>query len=92
MTDIDFNAFSNCENLTKAELPKSLTYLSYVAFEGCPKLKDIYYTGSKEEWEKIKTSKSYDYYLVNSDPDFEEDAKLSPSFENVEIHYNSSMK
>ena len=55
-------------------------------------MKDIYYTGSKEQWEKIAMLITYDFYLDNSDTDFEEDVKLSHSFENVEIHYNSSMK
>ncbi len=50
---IDDDAFSNCVNLTAITLPKSLKEIGNGAFGDCSYLTDVFYSGGKEDWEKI---------------------------------------
>ena len=43
-------AFSNCINLKRLKLPKSLSVISMAAFLGCENIELIEYTGTKEDW------------------------------------------
>ena len=46
-------AFVHCTSLTSVTIPKSVATI-YDSFSDCKKLKDIYYTGTKNEWEQIE--------------------------------------
>lgn len=48
----DFS-FERCENLEKVTLYSNVTAIGFSAFSECPKIKDVYYTGSMEDWDKI---------------------------------------
>ncbi len=73
VTSISNYAFYNCHNLTSVTIPNSVKSIGDNAFNGCTNLKDIYYKGSKEQWEKISISSGNDslksatihYYLDN---------------------------
>lgn len=52
-TSIGGGAFQSCENLTSIAIPNSVTYVGGYAFDRCISLKDVYYTGSEEDWKKI---------------------------------------
>ena len=54
ITRIGDGAFQNCSNLGSITLPQSITEIRDLAFLGCEKLKDVYYGGSKEQWEWIQ--------------------------------------
>lgn len=45
--------FNGCEKLSCVTIPNSVTMIYDYAFGGCTDLKDIYYMGSKQDWEKI---------------------------------------
>lgn len=47
------NAFAYCKNLKTMTIPKSLTNIGKNAFDKVY-LRTVYYTGSREEWERIK--------------------------------------
>ena len=51
---IGLKAFYYCNQLTKIYIPAKVTYIDLSAFENCSALTDIYYSGTKEQWEKIK--------------------------------------
>lgn len=53
LTSISNGAFSKCINLTNITIPSSVTNIGSFAFESCTSLMDIYYMGTKEQWEKI---------------------------------------
>lgn len=58
-------AFCGCENLTSITISNSVTKINFGAFRSCAKLKDVYFYGSKNEWEKIVVD-SYNEDLINA--------------------------
>lgn len=46
--------FSNCTSLTNITIPNSVKEIKEGAFSGCTNLTVIYYTGTKEEWDKVE--------------------------------------
>jgi hypothetical protein len=45
--------FYNCISLTSVVIPDSVTSIGDFAFDECSEFKDVYYTGSEEEWRSI---------------------------------------
>ena len=50
---ISASAFSSCTGLRSVTIPKSVTMIEWGAFEACDALLDVYYAGSKADWEQI---------------------------------------
>ena len=50
---IPASAFSSCTDLRSVTIPKSVTTIEWGAFEACDALLDVYYAGSKADWERI---------------------------------------
>lgn len=46
-------AFKGCTSLKSITIPKNVTSIGNHAFEDCSNLKDIYYEGTKSQWEKF---------------------------------------
>ena len=46
--------FDWCYNLTKIWIPSTVKKVESYAFEACNKLKDVYYSGSEEQWNEIE--------------------------------------
>ncbi len=53
VTSIGNGAFYFCTGLTRVTIPDSVTSIGDNAFISCTSLTDVYYTGSKEDWNKI---------------------------------------
>ncbi|MGN0448031.1 MAG: leucine-rich repeat protein, partial [Acutalibacteraceae bacterium] len=47
-------AFSDCKSLTSATIGNSVENIGFAAFDSCDNLKDVYYTGTSSQWEKIE--------------------------------------
>lgn len=54
VTRIGNSAFKNCVGLTEIVIPNTVQRIYDHAFEACPSLKNIYFTGTQEEWENIE--------------------------------------
>ncbi|MCH5199276.1 MAG: leucine-rich repeat protein, partial [Oscillospiraceae bacterium] len=60
VTIIDCDAFFGCSSLASVNIPKSVKKIENGAFYGCEKLTEVYYTGSKTDWNNIKISEKND--------------------------------
>jgi hypothetical protein len=60
VTDIDANAFKD-SNIEAITIPDTIVYINEAAFYGCKYLQDIYYLGTKTEWENNVTKGPYWY-------------------------------
>ena len=86
VTSIGWYAFEGCSGLTSIEIPAGVTSIGDSAFSGCSGLKDVYYTGTQEQWDNIWGSGSdasdvFYYY----DEDLGEDISIP-----FTLHCNSS--
>lgn len=54
ITSIADNAFAYCGNMNSIFIPSGVTLIEYAAFANCNQLADVYYSGSKSEWEAIQ--------------------------------------
>ena len=57
--------FSGCENLQKVYIPINLKNIDYGCFNYCNNLTDVYYEGSKDDWEAINIDDG-NSYLINA--------------------------
>ena len=74
VTSIGDWAFEYCNSLTKIKIPASVVNIGTGAFYKADQPVDIYYTGTKEQWETLKNNANqYNYLLKDSN-----------------IHYNST--
>lgn len=65
IVNIGDGAFVNCENLITAYISDGVKNIGVDAFSMCDKLEDVYYQGSKEDWEKISIGDN-NYDLLNA--------------------------
>jgi uncharacterized Zn finger protein (UPF0148 family) len=68
VTTIGYYAFEYCESLTSIVIPKSVTSLGSDIFSGCYNLRDIYYTGTQEQWYNL--SIAYENAVLNANIHF----------------------
>ena len=62
-TTILKGAFTGCVYLKSVTIPKSITNIKEGAFMDCPNLEDVYYDGTKEDWNKILIEENNDDLL-----------------------------
>ena len=53
ITMIGDGAFAGCSSLERITLPKGIKRIGENTFAGCTKLRDIYYEGTLEDWQRI---------------------------------------
>ena len=60
-TKISNYAFFECSNLTSVVIPNSVTSIGGFAFSYCSGLKNIYYTGTQQQWKSISKGRDWNY-------------------------------
>ena len=65
MTKIPYQTFMLCTGLETIIFPKSIKSIDYCAFYNCFNLKDVYYTGTIDEWENISIEDPSYYSNIN---------------------------
>ena len=53
VTEISQSAFAYCASLKEIQIPSSVAKIDFAAFYNCEALTDVYYSGTKEQWNKI---------------------------------------
>ena len=78
VTNIGGGAFSFCRSLTSIALPNSIIRIDNLAFNACTALKDVYYSGTEEQWNAINIKIDNDC-LINATIHFQSsgDVKVS---------------
>ncbi len=87
VTSIGESAFEGCSGLTSIEIPSSVTSIVNYAFVDCIGLKDVYYTGTQEQWNAISFGNGGDASDVFVIYDEDLDENISIPFT---LHCNSS--
>ena len=62
VTEIGDSAFAHCSSLKEAHIPAGVTEIGQNAFSGCSVLRDIYFGGSRNQWDQF--SRSFSFYDV----------------------------
>ena len=57
---IEYSAFAYCAQLSRVELPLTLTTVGEGAFSACPALEKIGYAGTVSDWEKVNVHENND--------------------------------
>ena len=65
INSISWRLFEDCVGLEAIEIPVSVTNIDSYAFDNCVSLKDVYYTGTEEQWNNIEIGEGNEY-LTNA--------------------------
>ncbi len=78
VTTIDAGCFRGCGKLKAVTIPVGMTNIESEAFWGCESLTDVYYSGTKKQWEQIKIEASGNEYLLHATIHYKEDPTPTP--------------
>ena len=77
ITSLDYSVFYGCTSLTSITIPDSVISIAKDAFLECTSLKDVYYSGTAEQWHQIK---------ITSD-----NQTIDDVFKGINVHFASSI-
>ena len=66
LNSIPAYAFTSCYNLTEIVIPNSVKSVGFCAFANCSNLTNVYYTGTKTQWDNIDISPFNNSRLENA--------------------------
>ena len=61
LTYVESHLFLRCSSLCNVIIPSSVTEISYCVFAEADNLKDVYYTGTKKQWNKVQIDDKEDF-------------------------------
>jgi hypothetical protein len=90
VTDIRDYTFSGCSSLKSVNILSGVTSIGDFAFAGCNGLTDIYYNGTREEWNAINVSLTGNDDLLTANIHYKDDVE-SNEYKPAENPYNESV-
>ena len=66
VTSIGSFAFADCQSLTSINIPNGVTSIGEETFRKCESLTDVYYDGTKEQWQAISIDSTENDALLNA--------------------------
>ena len=66
VTALESMCFGLCSGLTSVTIPRSVTRIDSMAFYSCGKLQDVYYNGTREQWDAIQIDPENNDALLNA--------------------------
>lgn len=78
VTNIE-GTFSGCTSLNKISIPSSITDIDRWTFRDCNNLKDIYFAGTRAQWDEITITTNGNEVLSNVTIHFSDDSTLNDS-------------
>lgn len=86
-------AFCDCSKITSITIPNSITSIGNSAFSGCSGLAEVYYSGTKADWNKINKGTNNDALTNASFPVTEKsDNPLSVKGKTAKVKYKKVKK
>lgn len=64
VTSIGEYAFHQCSELERITIPVSMTAIGYASFNSCRKMKNVDYSGTREQWDKITIDPKKNLFLT----------------------------
>ena len=102
--ELEVGVVSSCPKLEKVYIPVSVKKINNLAFLNDEKLSKVYYSGSKEDWEKIEIGSESKDVLdkakikynstvddFNKDAGSDDPSKPTPSLNGITISYNTTI-
>ena len=90
VSSINYCAFASCDNLSAVTIPATVTIIDDRAFVGSASLKDIYFDGTRDQWESITVT-----HVRNEDNPFSSvgtsDMSIYDVFEGITVHFTGSL-
>ena len=83
VTEIEAETFASCIYMRQLTLPQTLCTIGMQAFEDCPSLEDVYYSGSETNWTRVNIGRGNED-LTNAIIHYGENAN-SPEIRPVDI-------
>ncbi len=87
---ISVGLFEKCPKLKAVEIPESVTSIGACAFEYCNNFSDVFYKGTKSQWNNIDISYEYTYTEVYYPPQYYD--KDGPEYYDVTVSCNLALK
>ncbi len=78
LNSIEKQLFQRCRKLENITIPLSVTNIGENAFKDCIGLKDVYYSGTEEQWKAIQIHANGNEQLLNATIHFKEAPKPQP--------------
>ncbi|MBR5726412.1 MAG: leucine-rich repeat protein [Muribaculaceae bacterium] len=66
VTSIGESAFSHCSGLTSVNIPNSVTSIGGLTFYFCSSLKDLYFDGTKAQWNTVTKGNQWNYNVSSN--------------------------
>ncbi|SCW39070.1 Putative cell wall binding repeat-containing protein, partial [Ruminococcaceae bacterium YRB3002] len=92
ITEIQYTTFYGNQNLKEITVPATLTRIDASAFENCTALTDVYYEGTKAQWDQISTESIIpDHYDHTWDYHIDKDFPMDTVINNATVHYAAEL-